>query len=150
MLIKGMDMSIDKLCEFYGHFEASKINQLGEIYADNIHFRDPIHQLVGLPALAKYFRHVCADGHSRFEITERLTQSERTFLRWNMHYQHPKLASGKPLVLVGGSLLMVADDKIVSHEDFYDMGQMIYQHLPVLGWAVKKVNKHLQGNNDVD
>jgi hypothetical protein len=141
-------MSVEKLCEFYEHFDAAKINRLGEIYAENIQFRDPIHQLVGLPALTKYFKHVCGDGQSRFEITERVTQAERTFLRWHMHYSHPKLASGKPLLLVGGSLLTVADKKIVNHEDFYDMGQMIYQHLPVLGWAIKQVNKHLQGDDD--
>lgn len=143
-------MCIEQLCEFYRDFDSSKINQLGDIYANNVVFRDPIHQLSGLPALTRYFRHVCSDGPSHFEITERLTQGERTFLRWHMHYSHPKLASGKPLILVGGSLLTVVNKKIVSHEDFYDMGQMIYQHLPVIGWAIKKVNQHLQGGDDAN
>lgn len=35
------------------------------------------------------------------------------------------------------------DSRITHHEDFYDMGAMIYQHVPVLGWAVKKINSRL-------
>ena len=138
-------MPVDKLCSFYTHFNASKIPDLGEIYDAKVAFVDPLHKVDGLPALKAYFSHLCDDqGQYRFAITHKLVNQNQGFIRWVMHYSHPKLASGKPLQLVGGSLLHF-DQRITAQEDFYDMGAMVYQHIPLLGWAVRKVNHHLSG-----
>jgi hypothetical protein len=59
-----------------------------------------------------------------------------------MHYAHPSLANGKPLVLNGGTLIKF-NAQITYHEDYYDMGAMVYQHIPVIGWAVNKINARI-------
>jgi hypothetical protein len=59
-----------------------------------------------------------------------------------MHYRHPKIKAGTPQILNGATLIKY-EDKVNYHEDFYDMGAMIYQHIPLLGFVVKTLNAHL-------
>ncbi|HEY7774461.1 MAG TPA: nuclear transport factor 2 family protein [Marinagarivorans sp.] len=144
---------LDEFIAFYESFDAKRISELGALYAQDVIFIDPIHRVDGIAALQGYFNHLCAgEGESRFRITDVIRAAESqdgadssAFLRWQMTYSHPKLAGNKTLTLVGGSMVRYSD--VIHHqEDFYDLGQMIYQHLPVLGWAVKKVKSHLAGS----
>jgi hypothetical protein len=48
-----------------------------------------------------------------------------------MHFKHPKL--GNRLISVRGVSHLQISDKIDFHEDFYDMGAMLYEQLPLLG-----------------
>lgn len=34
-------------------------------------------------------------------------------------------------------------DRIFYHEDFYDLGAMIYQHVPVLGRIIRFINQRI-------
>ena len=148
----------DDFVSFYQAFSVDSIANLGDLYAEDVVFIDPIHQVSGLKSLKQYFLHLCdGDGDSFFAITDVITSGELTatvsggversaFVRWQMTYNHPSLSGGKSLKLVGGSMVRFGE-RITYQEDFYDVGQMVYQHIPVLGWAVKKVKKHLAGGS---
>ena len=148
----------DDFVNFYQAFSVESIANLGDLYAEDVVFVDPIHQVSGLESLKEYFLHLCdGDGDSYFAITDVITSGElnatvsgvgerSAFIRWQMTYNHPSLSGGKSLKLVGGSMVRFGE-RITYQEDFYDVGQMIYQHIPVLGWAVKKVKKHLAGGS---
>jgi hypothetical protein len=38
----------------------------------------------------------------------------------------------------------VQGDKVLYQRDYYDAGEMLYEHLPVLGWAVRGVKKRVR------
>lgn len=129
--------------QLYKKFDQETIRNLPDIYSPQINFKDPIHQLHGIPELSRYFAGFCSDElRCEFDIHNEVVSHDQAFFQWKMRYQHPNLASGKPLTLDGGTLIKF-DSHITYHEDFYDMGAMIYQHVPVLGWAVKKVNARI-------
>lgn len=129
--------------QLYKKFDQETIRNLPDIYSPQINFKDPIHQLLGIPELSRYFAGFCSDElRCEFVIHNEVVAHDQAFFQWKMRYQHPNLASGKPLTLDGGTLIKF-DSHITYHEDFYDMGAMIYQHVPVLGWAVKKVNARI-------
>jgi hypothetical protein len=129
--------------QLYKKFDQDTIRNLPNIYSPQISFKDPVHQLRGIPELSSYFAGFCSDElRCEFDIYNEVLSHGQAFFQWKMRYQHPRLASGKPLVLDGGTLIKF-DTHITHHEDFYDMGAMIYQHVPVLGWAVKKVNERI-------
>ncbi|WP_053979250.1 nuclear transport factor 2 family protein [Marinagarivorans algicola] len=138
---------IDKCKALYTAFDTEAIGRLAEIYHPDVRFTDPIHAVEGLHALTQYFQHVCDGSDSQFEFTATVVQGEQAFLRWVMHYSNPKLAGGKALALSGGSFLTLDEGagRIIAQEDYYDMGQMVYRHLPVIGWAIQKINHHLAG-----
>ena len=140
---------IDKCMVLYTEFDLNAVARLADIYHCDVVFSDPIHQVQGLHSLKNYFEHICGGSESHFEFTASLKDGDQAFLRWNMHYSHPKLAGGKALTLKGGSFLTIHEPSnlIIAQEDYYDMGQMVYRHIPVLGWAVNKINANLATNN---
>ncbi|GGY75418.1 transcriptional regulator [Cellvibrio zantedeschiae] len=133
--------------QIYKKFNADTVRKLPDIYSPTIIFKDPVHQINGIAELSDYFASLCnPEMQCEFEITNEIASDNQAFFQWKMHYQHPRLKAGTPLILDGGTLIKF-NTKIVYHEDFYDMGAMIYQHIPILGWAVKKINARIAGQS---
>jgi hypothetical protein len=59
-----------------------------------------------------------------------------------MTFSHSGLNGGKP-VQVRGVTLIRFTDRIYYHEDFFDLGAMLYQHVPVLGSVIRYLNNRL-------
>jgi len=144
------DFNLNSFKSLYQTFDSEMLERLSEFYSPNIAFKDPIHQLQGLGALKDYFAGLCnPEQQCSFVFTNQVVTNQQAFLQWQMHYRHPRLNKGKRLTLDGGSLIKF-DTSIFYHEDFYDMGAMIYQHIPILGWAVKSINAKLVNAHEQD
>ena len=113
--------------------------QLASVYSDDIHFRDPAHTLTGLAALCDYLNHQYSNVHAcTFVATGEWASGDYMFLQWDMHLQHPKLNGGNPITVTGLSQLQcrsTADGspRITQHRDYFDLGQLLYEHVPLLG-----------------
>ncbi len=135
--------NIEDFKMLYKNFDSTMLNKLSTLYSTEIEFKDPIHELQGLAALKCYFAGFFnREMTCQFVFTNQLVNSGQVFLQWQMHYSHPRLQAGKALLLNGGTLIKF-NSHIYYHEDFYDMGAMLYQHIPVLGYVVKKINSRL-------
>ncbi|MCO4784338.1 SnoaL-like domain protein [Marinomonas gallaica] len=133
---------IERFKAFYKDVKHPKLDAIGDVYASNIKFRDPIHQVQGLAELHAYLSETCESVESgRFEFLDQLVGQDKAYIKWNMYFCHPKL--GKETHVVRGMSQIQFDDRIYYHEDVYDMGQMIYEHVPVVGWAVKRLRQRL-------
>lgn len=130
--------------QFYVDLKAADLDQLRDLYAAAAAFRDPVHELVGVERLREYFvKSQQAVSECRFEFHERVENESRCFYRWSMHYRHPRLQNGRPLVLHGMTYLQIADGRIHYHEDSYDLGAMLYEHVPLLRTGVLWLKKRL-------
>lgn len=139
----AIGFSIDRFKRLYQPFNESSLAQLDQVYSQDVVFKDPVHELAGIKALYQYFRGFCSsDVHCEFEFINQVVDSHQAFFQWRMHYSHPRIKGGLPLTLNGASMIQF-NERITHHEDFYDMGAMIYQHLPLLGFVVKKINARL-------
>ena len=49
----------------------------------------------------------------------------------------------RPISVNGVSLLTLKDDRVVYHRDYYDMGEMVYEHVPVLKRVIHYIKKRL-------
>ena len=62
-----------------------------------------------------------------------------------MTYVHQHLNSGEAITVQGHSLIMGDNDKVVYHRDYIDLGQMLYENVPVLGaiirWLKRRINQ---------
>lgn len=122
----------ERFKDYYRVLHESDMSQLRTIYADNIVFKDPVHEIRGLVELEDYFTSMCADlSDCRFEYLDELVTEDAAYIKWSMHFKHPRLGN-RPISVRGVSHLKIGD-KIEFHEDFYDMGAMLYEQLPVLG-----------------
>lgn len=133
---------IERFKAFYKDVKHPRLDGIGEVYSSHVKFRDPVHQIQGIAELHAYLSDMCESvGSGRFEFLDQLVGTDTAYIKWNMYFQHPKL--GKETHVVRGMSQIQFDDRIYYHEDVYDMGQMIYEHVPMMGWAVRKLRTRL-------
>ena len=138
--------AVDAFCQFYQKLDASSVTALADVYANDVIFVDPVKQHQGLPALTAYFANLLENTENCvFDIKTVVTNDSATFVTWVMHFQHPKLASNNAISVSGVTELHIENDKVNYHRDYYDMGEMIYEHVPVLGGVVKWIKRRLVG-----
>ncbi len=134
---------LDAFKHYYKAFDRQLFDGLDQVYSENVIFSDPVHQIHGLNALKQYFKEMCGNlTDCRFEFIDEIVNENSACFKWKMHYRHPSIKRNAPLTLTGMSLLKFSD-KIEYHEDFYDMGAMLYEYIPVLGTAVKAIKSRL-------
>ena len=134
---------IQDLQHYYSDYLAGDPVQLERLYRDDIIFCDPLHRIEGLPGLKRYFA-AMSEGlkECRFEFDNASIAGDSACLPWHMHYAHRSLNGGRPLVLRGCSLLRYGE-KVYYHEDFYDLGAMVYERVPLLGALVRGVKSRM-------
>ncbi|WP_299588388.1 nuclear transport factor 2 family protein [uncultured Microbulbifer sp.] len=124
---------------YYRDFLVRDPANLSKMYSDKVVFRDPLHRIEGLPALKSYFSGMSRGlTQCRFRFEEASITRDSACLPWYMHYAHQSLKGGRPLRLRGCSFVRFSD-KVFYHEDFYDMGAMVYEQVPLLGSLVRKI-----------
>ncbi len=129
---------------FYQDGKETDLDRLDRIYTQDIEFHDPIHKIQGILALKSYIKSLYAKSEKiEFEYTDEVNSENCASIAWLMHFQHPSIANGKAISLRGNTLIRFTD-RIYYQEDFYDLGAMIYQHVPVLGKLVQFVNSRLR------
>ncbi|RUO77663.1 nuclear transport factor 2 family protein [Idiomarina seosinensis] len=135
---------VDSLKSFYDEFKTENLDQLDEMYHEEVSFTDPIHQLVGLEDLKKYFEHSTENvDYCHFAFDDELVGEDKAFLAWQMRFAHPKLGDGMEIVLPGVSYLKFEDGKIREQQDHYDLGAMLYEHVPLVGYVIDKIKQRL-------
>ncbi len=134
-----------KIRNLYLRFDKKMLANLTNVYSEDIQFRDPLHALNGLQNLTDYYSGMMGDLlECRFEFHHSMEMLDRgeAILFWTMHYRHKKLAGGKMLELTGNTHILF-NDKVYYHRDYYDAGSMLYEHLPLMGFAIRSVKKRI-------
>lgn len=137
---------LQQLKDFYQDMTIERLEQLPLFYDPQVTFTDPVQQIQGIEQLQRYFHHSLENVHyCRFVFLHELASPQQAYLGWQMQLSHPKLHHGKAISLPGVSHLTFnnAGNRILTHTDHYDMGAMLYEHLPVLGWLTSKVRQRL-------
>jgi esterase/lipase superfamily enzyme len=117
-------------------------SQLSLIYAEDVLFKDPVHEIRGLVTLEDYLIDLCSEIlECRFEYLDQIANSQAAYIKWVMHFRHPRL--GSKLINIRGVSHLKWSDKIDFHEDFYDMGAMLYDHVPLVGNATRWLKQRL-------
>lgn len=133
-----------QVVDFYSNYLTADLDRLDELYASNISFKDPLHELYGIDKLKQYF---VASKRGlmtcRFDFSDVKETDSTIWMEWVMRYSHRKLKGGKPLTLHGSTVLKLdeAQNRIVRHCDYYDLGEMLYEQLPVLGSLVRTLRR---------
>lgn len=133
---------IERFKAFYLDVKHPKLDKIDDVYTEDVLFKDPVHELRGAENLHAYLSEMCANVHSgRFEYLDQIVSENTAYIKWNMHFKHPKL--GNNTITVRGISQVQFNERIYFHEDVYDLGQLIYEHVPLLGAVVKGLKKRL-------
>ena len=109
-------------------------------YTEDVKFIDPVKTINGLNELTHYFENLYKRvDKCHFTLNNYLPNSHNHSLEWVMHLQHQKISKQQEIQLDGASFIRFYDEKVCYHRDYYDLGALVYEHLPILGSVIKKV-----------
>ncbi len=120
---------------------------VGEFYDANVEFQDPVGKIKGAEGIRKYYENMYKNVSAiNFVFTKEVIDQDTHVVFWTMHLIAKGLNSGKPVSVDGNSHITFGgnDGKAIYHRDYFDMGEFIYEHIPVLGFVVKKVKSQLE------
>ncbi|MCE2596189.1 nuclear transport factor 2 family protein [Motilimonas cestriensis] len=132
---------ISQFVKLYQQLDKHNLERLGEVYDPKIQFVDALHEVNGLVALTEYFAGLYHSlEQCDFVIHEAIQEQQQASIFWVMTYRHPKLNGGKAICVNGASHLKFTD-KITYHRDYVDLGEMLYENIPMLGACIRQVKK---------
>lgn len=104
------------------------IGQLRGLYADDMHFRDPIQQLDGLPAFLAMNEHLLK-RLKKLDWEIRGARGDETYamLEWTMR---ATTRFGAAMSVDGATVVHARAGRIVDHRDYWDVGEMMASLLP--------------------
>ncbi|GEM77136.1 nuclear transport factor 2 family protein [Vibrio sagamiensis] len=137
-------MDIHSVGNIYKNLNKFNLHTLEDIYHNDVIFEDAAHRVEGWTALRGYFDNLYTNViRCDFDVHEHQQVGNVGFLIWTMTLQHPKLKKGALIEVKGISHLKIQDDKIIYHRDYFDLGEMLYENLPLLGSVIKSVKQRL-------
>ena len=137
---------VKNFISMYETLHKDNLHLLRPVYSDDIVFIDALHEVNGLDALESYFAGMYGNliSSSIQVIDVQCSQADEgegmAYMTWAMTYVHPQLANKKAIHLDGVTKIKY-QDKVTYHRDFADMGQMLYEHIPVLGSAIRYIKR---------
>jgi len=136
---------LDLVLDFYNNLSQNNLTTLADLYATNVEFIDPVHHMLGLDQLQQYFSHAYARLSScHFMATAKIANQDQGCLSWVMTFTHEAIGNGKSISVHGCSVVhWNSEGKISYHRDYYDLNEMVLQHIPLLGWVTKKIKQKM-------
>lgn len=138
-----MHTIVENFCLYYKEFNQDSIAGLDSIYDQNAVFEDPIGKVEGLNDLKRHFSKMMSNvSYCRFEITDVVANDGQAFITWTMSFAHPKL-NGHKKITVNGVSEIKFDERITYHRDYFDVGSMFYEQVPILKTIIQALKKRL-------
>lgn len=137
---------IGEVKKAWSRFDLEALKVLEPIYAPGVTFIEPAGKIHGRDKVFSHFRESCENLiDCRFVFDDRLetVSHDRAYLVWSMQFRHRKLSGGRQITTSGISLLKFTD-QIELHRDWFDLGQTVYEHVPIIGSVIRLIKGKMQ------
>lgn len=127
--------------------DAGLLAGMDAVYHPQVVFADPAGVIRGRDNLRQHFIRLLT-GASRcefhFDNALQIASADAAALFWRMTLVAPPLAAGREFAVSGASRLQfAADGLVIAHTDFFDLGAMLYEQLPLLGAICRRLRRRL-------
>lgn len=130
----------EKVQFFFEKLNKDTLHLIPEFYDQNVEFHDPVGVINGSQKITDYYRNMYKNVKSvTFDFAQFIENGDMVVGVWKMTLITNKLKSGEAIVVDGNSVIKFKNGKAVYHRDYFDMGAFVYEHIPVLGFMVKKI-----------
>lgn len=136
------EASLARLIDCFESIAPDTLSRLGEIYTDDVSFKDPFNEVQGLPAVTRIFAHMFTqvDG-PRFVITGSVLQGEQAFVTWDFRFRMKRFVRDEQCIRGASHLKFAADGRASFHRDYWDAAEELYEKLPVLGALMRALRR---------
>lgn len=141
-----IDAGLERFAAVYADLTHPDIAERVEhLYADPVYFNDSLKTFQSRRPLVDYMK-ATSDmlDDSSVQIHQVLRDGSDVFVRWNMKFKSSALGREINSDSIGMTHLRFdPDGRIVLHQDFWDSAAGLYRNLPVVGYALKKVDQSM-------
>lgn len=137
-------MNKETLTHFFeGLNEEVSLEAFSMIYDDAVFFKDPFNEVKGISAVYRIFQEMYQSlENPRFIISEYVENQDIVYVKWDFIF-HFKGDPNESRFEGVSRLEMNAEGKIVSHVDFWDAAEHIYEKIPLLGSLLRFVKRRI-------
>jgi hypothetical protein len=135
--------AVSRFAALYGDLSEPNVQaRVREVYAEDAWFNDTIATEVGIDAIEHYLLKTARGAELvQAKIDDVAVSGADCYVRWTMEIRAKNLAGGRPIITSGISRLRFDPaGRVVLHQDYWNPAAGIYQHLPLLGPAIRFVN----------
>lgn len=112
---------------------------LTELYSADVVFEDPLHRIEGLDTLTEYFNHLNSKVESvEFAFGQQIVSGGEGAITWVMTIRTRR---PRQTIIVPGVSVIRFGDRITSQRDYFDVGAMLYERLPLFGWVLRRIKR---------
>ena len=92
----------------------------------------------------RFYKHI---ESMRYEFGPMTIEGRQVSVQWIAFFRHGKLNGGREISLRGATWLECGGgkDKVIRFKEYFDLGELAYEHLPLLGFIIRKVKGILKG-----
>ena len=139
-------IAINNIVNYFEALTEESVSRLPEYYIEDAYFKDPFNEVHGVKHIQRIFTHMyTALDKPRFIITSKIVEDNTCFLVWDFKFYMKKYNKTTEQTIRGGShLILNTEGKIISHRDYWDAAEELYEKLPLVGalmrWLKKQAN----------
>ena len=145
-LVNIPEQSIKNFVNLFNDIHSENLaHKLDMTYAKKFYFNDTLNTIKSRKDMLSYLEHT-ANNLDKYQlnIIDHSQSGDNLYIRWTMNMQFSAFGKEIKSQSIGMSHLKFnVDGKIILHQDYWDSVEAIYQHLPFLGYWVKKVRSKL-------
>jgi hypothetical protein len=129
--------------EFFEALSPESLDRLDELTIEDVHFRDPFNDLHERASMRLVFERMFGDVHDpRFSVIETASREGLTFVKWRSGAAG---RNGRQSIAFDGvsEIRFGPDGWVAEHVDYWDPAAAIYEAVPVLGFMLRQICRHL-------
>lgn len=136
----------EKIIYFFQNLTKDKLYLVNEFYHPQVKFIDPVETFDSAEKIKTYYAGMYKNVKKiKFDFSEFHEAGKTVVAVWTMTLETEKLNSGNPIKVDGNSVITFDDQgKAIYHRDYFDMGAFIYEHVPVVGYFVRKIKSKMK------
>ena len=137
-----LSLSLVDAYQSLGEGDSSKV---ADLYAEDIYFEDPTQGIQGKSALMSHIDSTFLNIENfSFKSHKTLAGDTDVFISWTQIFTHKRLAGGKTIRVEGSTYLKTRNGRIYYQRDYFDLGAVVYENLPIIGAVIKRLRSRLK------
>lgn len=130
----------------FGHFKSPDLaERIEDNYAEALFFNDTFRTIEERAELIEYLVDTAGKTpENHVDILSVASDGRDHYIRWRMRFTFKVYGKEYPTDSIGMTHVQLNEDgKIVLHQDFWDSVEGFYQHLPMIGYWIKRIRSNL-------
>jgi hypothetical protein len=151
--IQGLDkgtpeekMAIGGFVDFISNLSEENIRaKARKVYAPDAYLNDTLKESVGIDQIETYFIETARAAEEITAKVEDVAESGGNYyFRWTMNVRFKKFKKGETVRSIGMSHIRFnSAGLVILHQDYWDSGGNLFEHLPVVGWLIRRIKSRL-------